>query len=75
MKLSGKVYEVLKWLVLIVMPAVASAFYGLAKLWDWDIPVDSITGTIAIIETLIGAIIGISTHNYYKEQGDEKDDN
>lgn len=75
MRLSGKAYDFLKWLVLIVMPAIASAIYGLAKLWGWDIPIDSITGTISIVETLIGAIIGISTYNYNKERDNDEDFN
>lgn len=73
-KLSGKVYEWLKWLCLIGLPALSSLYFGLAGIWGFPYA-EQICGTIALVEAFIGAIIGISTYNYRREvrENGEKD--
>ena len=68
MKLSNKVYDVLKWVVMVVLPALTTAYVGLSKVWNWPYPVQ-VAETSAIICTLMGALLGISTAQYNKEQG------
>lgn len=68
MKMSDKLYEFCKWLLLIVVPAFITLFSFLASAWQWDIPTEAITGTITAVATFVGICIGISNHNYYKEQ-------
>ena len=72
MTIPNKVYDVLKWLLLIVVPAFITLFSFLASAWNWDIPVEAITGTITAVATFIGVCIGISSLNYYRE--DDMDD-
>ena len=71
MKLPDTLYNILKWALLIVVPAFITLFEFLAHAWGWDIPTEAITGTITAIATFIGICIGISNHNYYKDDGDE----
>ena len=66
MKLPNKVYDVLKWVVLVVIPALTSAYVGLSKIWNWPYPVQ-IAETSAILCALMGALLGISTAQYNKE--------
>lgn len=68
MKLPDKVYEILKWLLIIVVPAFVTLFPTLANAWGWNIPVDAITTTITAVATFVGVCVGISTINYNKEQ-------
>ena len=35
MKLNNKVYDIMKWLVIIVLPAVATLYAALAAVWAW----------------------------------------
>lgn len=70
-KLNDRIYQILKWVVCIVLPAISGAYFGLAQIWHWGYA-EQICGTIAIIETFIGALIGVSTKAYYKEK--ESDD-
>jgi hypothetical protein len=74
MKLNDKVYEVLKWIVVIVLPAISTAYFGLAQIWGFPYA-EQICGTLAIVETFIGTLIGVSTKAYRKEQsnGEDKD--
>ncbi len=66
MKLSNKVYDVLKWIALILLPALGALYFALAKIWGFPHATE-IVGTIAAIDTFLGALLGISSHTY---QGD-----
>lgn len=65
MLLPNKVYDVIKWLVCIVIPACTTAYVGLAAVWGFPYP-EEVAKTSAIICTLLGAILGISTAEYRK---------
>ncbi len=65
MHLSNNVYNILKWIVAIVLPAVGACYWGLAVLWGWD-NAAQVVGTIALITTFLGAVIGVSTASYNK---------
>ena len=36
MKLSNKMYDVLKWVVIIVLPAISALYSGLAGVWGGE---------------------------------------
>ena len=66
MKLPDKLYDILKWVTMIVLPALATAYVGLAAIWSWPFA-DEVAKTTAVICTLLGALLGISTAQYYKD--------
>lgn len=66
MKLSNKVYDALKWIALILLPAVSALYFGLSQIWGFPYG-EEIVGTLSIIDTFLGALLGISTMNYNKE--------
>ena len=65
MKLPDKLYDILKWVTLIVIPACASAYVGFAAIWGWPYA-EEIAKTATVVCTLLGALLGISTAQYYK---------
>lgn len=67
MRISDKWYDVLKWLTMIVLPAVTTAYVGLAAVWGWPFA-EEVAKTSAVVCTLLGALLGISTAEYRKEQ-------
>ena len=67
MQLNSKLYDILKWVTMIVLPACATAYFGLAGIWGWPYA-DEVVKTIAVITTLLGALLGISTAQYNKSQ-------
>ena len=73
MIIPDKWYQFFKWLLLIVVPAFITLFSFLAQAWAWDVPTEAITGTITAIATFIGICLGISNHNYYKDNSDDED--
>ena len=67
MILPDKVYDILKWITMIVIPALATAYVGLAAVWGWPYA-DQIAKTAAVVCTLLGALLGISTAQYNKDR-------
>lgn len=63
MILNSKVYDIIKWLVLVALPAFSAAYFGLAPYWGWPNATE-VTGTLAIIATLLGTMVGISGQTY-----------
>lgn len=65
--LSNRTYDILKWLVMIAIPALTTAYVGMAAIWGWPWP-EKVAKTSAVICTLLGALLGISTAQYNKDQ-------
>ena len=68
--LSNKLYDYLKWLCLIALPALSTLYWSLASIWDWPY-IEQISGTIAAVGTFLGVLLGVSTVQYKKEIGHE----
>ena len=62
-KLDDKVYDVLKWVVMIVLPAVSVLVATLGQIWGWA-GTEKIVLTINAVTIFLGVLIGISTVNY-----------
>ena len=66
-QLSDKWYTFLKWMTLVVIPACTSAYVGLAAVWGWPYA-EEVAKTSAVVCTLLGALLGISTAQYNKQE-------
>ena len=65
MKMSNKLYDILKAIAMYVLPAIATLWVGIAEIWG--IPnTELVIGTITAIDTFLGTILGISTSQYNK---------
>jgi hypothetical protein len=65
MKINDKLYDVLKWVVMIVLPALSTAYVGLAAVWGWPLA-DEVAKSCSVVCVLLGALLGISTAEYNK---------
>lgn len=68
---SNKVYDILKWFAMIVLPALGTLYFALAGIWGFPFG-EQIVGTITAIETFLGIILGVSNVNYKKNLEDNK---
>lgn len=66
MILNNKVYEVLKFIAQIVLPAIATLYITVANIWGLPYG-EQISGTIMAIDTFLGALLMISTNVYNKQ--------
>lgn len=67
MKMSNKVYDVLKWIAMYLLPAAGTLYFALAGIWGLPYG-EQIVGTITAIDTFIGVLLGISTVQYKKAE-------
>lgn len=69
---SDKVYNVLKWIAQIFLPAVGTLYFALASIWGLPFA-EEIVGTITAVDTFLGVLLGITTSNYNRinEKGDD----
>ena len=63
MKLSNKVYDVLKWIAMYLLPAVGTLYFALCGIWGFPYG-EQVVGTITAVDTFLGVILGISTATY-----------
>lgn len=63
MVLNSNVYDSLKWLVQIVLPAIGACYAALAALWGFPYA-EQVVGSISAICVLLGACLRISNSNY-----------
>lgn len=64
--MNNKVYDVLKFICQIVLPAIGTLYFALAGIWGFPYG-EQIVGTITAIDTFLGVILGISTIDYNKK--------
>lgn len=63
--MNNKVYDILKFVAQIVLPAIAS--FVIAVFNIWGIPYgEAIGGTIMALDTLLGTVLMISSNTYNK---------
>ena len=72
MKFSDNLYRWLKWITLVVLPACGTAYMGLASVWDWPYAAE-VAKTVTVVCALLGALLGISTAEYYKDGDDDNE--
>ena len=67
MYLKTSLYQLLKWLTIIVLPALATFIVVISKIWGWADLGTMISQTITAVATFLGTILCISNYNYYKK--------
>lgn len=72
MKMTDKMYDVLKWVAQILLPAVATLYFAIAQIWGLPYG-EQIVGTITAIDAFLGALLGISTYQYNKDRNNDAD--
>lgn len=64
--MKNKTYDILKWVALVALPALATLYFALSGIWNFPYG-EQIVGTITAIDTFLGALLGISSINYAKK--------
>lgn len=57
--LPDKVYDALKWIALIALPAVGTFYQALAGIWGLPLA-DEVSQTASVVALLLGTLIGVS---------------
>ncbi len=71
MKMTNRTYNTLKWVALVVLPAIATFYLSLSGIWHLPYG-EEITATITAIDALLGALLGITSNQYNKNKYKEE---
>ena len=63
--MSNKMYDALKWIAMVFLPAMATLYFALAGIWGFPHG-EEIVGTITAVDTFLGVLLGISSAQYKK---------
>lgn len=63
--MSNKVYDALKYVAQIVLPALATLYFALAQIWGLPYG-EQIVGTITAVDAFLGALLRLTTIKYEK---------
>ena len=70
MKMSNRVYDILKWIAMYLLPAAGTLYFALAGIWGLPYG-EQIVGTITAVDTFLGVLLGISNSQYKKAENSE----
>lgn len=64
--MTNKIYDILKFIAQIVLPALGTLYFALAAIWGFPYG-EQVVGTITAVDAFLGAVLGISTYVYNNE--------
>jgi hypothetical protein len=65
---DSKLYDILKFVAQVFLPALGTAYFALAGIWDLPNP-EQVVGTIVVVDTFLGTLLHISTGAWNKQIG------
>lgn len=68
--MSNKVYDILKWILLVAVAPTIALITGLGELYGFDTTL--IVGTISLVATFLGALLGVSNVKYNKRVDEDE---
>lgn len=63
MTFNNKVYDVLKWIAMYLLPALGTLYFALASVWGLPYG-EQVLGTISAVDAFLGVVLGISKACY-----------
>jgi hypothetical protein len=66
MKLSNEMYDLLRYIADMILPAVGTLYFALSGIWNFPYG-EQIVGTITAVVAFLDVVLGISKKNYYAE--------
>lgn len=72
MKMKNATYDILKYIAQIILPAIGTLYFALAEIWGFPYA-EQIVGTITAVDAFLGAVLRISSNNYYEAVGQREE--
>ena len=63
MNLNDKVYDILKWIAMYLLPALGTLYFAIAQIWGFPYG-EEVVGTTTAVDTFLGVILWISNKGY-----------
>lgn len=71
--MSNKVYDILAIIGRLILPALGTLYFALAKIWNLPLA-EEIVGTIAAVTTFLNAVLKIQSNAYWADIDEGSDD-
>lgn len=65
--LSNAMYDRMKFVAQILLPALGTLYFALADLWDLPKPTE-VVGTIVAVDAFLGVLLGLSSRQYQSSE-------
>lgn len=65
--MSNKVYDILKWIAQMVLPALGTLYFALSQIWGFPCG-EQVVGTVTAIDAFLGAALGFSSAKYNRSR-------
>lgn len=69
---SDRVFDCLKWVAIVCLPALSVFVSVISKIWGWSDLGSMISQTITAVAVLLGALLGVSAIQYKNNAKDEE---
>jgi hypothetical protein len=66
-KMSSKIYDQLKFIAQVALPALGTLYFTLAGIWSLPAP-EQVVGTIVAVDTFLGVLLHLSTNKYNQSE-------
>lgn len=63
--LGSDLYDFLKQVALIWMPAISALYFGLGQIWGFP-KIEEVVGSIAVLDTVLGGLVAKASSNHTK---------
>ena len=68
--LPDKIYDILKWIVLVFLPALTTLVGVIGSVYGWA-NLESVLTIMTAVTTFLGAILGVSTAQYNQKNKEQ----
>lgn len=72
MRIRDDIYDILKWVAMLVLPALATLVSTLGSIWGLPYA-PQVADTIVAVNAALAMILGISSIGYWQEGGNDED--
>lgn len=66
--LHNRIYDGLKWVALILMPAFALLIQGLGEVYSWE-EASRLVGLVQVLAVFLGSVLQVSSYHYHQGGG------
>jgi Putative phage holin Dp-1 len=64
--ITGKTYDVLKLVAMVILPGIATLYIGLGQIWGFP-AIEEVGASIVLVNTFLGGLLQLNSRSYYKD--------
>lgn len=65
--MNQKIYDTLKWIAQILLPALGALYAALAGIWGWPYA-EAVVGTISAVDVFLGAVLMMDSRKFFEDK-------